>query len=201
MAIEPETVSPRIGKLEIGEVAIEEILLSIRKEAREREAVPAHGASRAMLRQAALALAGRLAAIESKARSAFRRKEIGEPAAASLEAALLLRLRSAASALRDDLLARAEWDGDAKQVCCGNTAWRRFVDAIESAALAEAPAYRHRKRGTLYKVIGRGELQSSRPVAEGDLLVAYVGEDGRLWLRPEAEFEDGRFDAIGKARG
>ncbi|GEM_PF-3630404 len=53
--------------------------------------------------------------------------------------------------------------------------------------------HRHLKRGTYYRELGRGELQSGQSVAEGCRLVVYQGDDGRLWLRPEAEFDDGRF--------
>lgn len=55
----------------------------------------------------------------------------------------------------------------------------------------------HVKRGSSYMVIGMGELQASTPVSEGDRMVVYLGEEGgRLWIRPEPEFRDGRFEAV-----
>ena len=54
--------------------------------------------------------------------------------------------------------------------------------------------YRHKIRGTLYTVIGSAFLQTSQPLEEGQELVIYKGEDGRLWARPAGEFHDGRFE-------
>jgi hypothetical protein len=56
--------------------------------------------------------------------------------------------------------------------------------------------FRHVKRQTTYVEIGRGEVQSDSTITEGDILVIYVGTDGKLWLRPANEFDDGRFDLI-----
>ena len=57
--------------------------------------------------------------------------------------------------------------------------------------------WRHKKRGTTYEEIGRAELQiAAGAVFEGDTLVVYRGEDGKLWARGEREFEDGRFERL-----
>ena len=57
--------------------------------------------------------------------------------------------------------------------------------------------YRHKKRGSTYTVVGTGELQSKLPVEEGTKLVVYQCEtDGRIWIRPESEFYDGRFEQL-----
>lgn len=64
---------------------------------------------------------------------------------------------------------------------------------------------RHKKRGTTYEVLGLAEVQistsygeplSSRRLNEGDRLVVYQGEDGKLWARFPDEFEDGRFEPV-----
>lgn len=72
---------------------------------------------------------------------------------------------------------------------------------------------RHRKRGTVYEVLGNAEAQVSRgdglydceenslgigiPLREGDALTIYrCVETGRLWARSPGEFEDGRFEEI-----
>lgn len=49
--------------------------------------------------------------------------------------ALLEDLEHASKALRDDLLRRAEWDGECKAVCVGNGAWIRFNEALNNIAI------------------------------------------------------------------
>lgn len=69
---------------------------------------------------------------------------------------------------------------------------------------------RHKKRGSLYQVLGPAEGQISKPhmlepiagqkagrfVAEGDELMIYVGENGKMFWRFPDEFEDGRFEDV-----
>ena len=62
---------------------------------------------------------------------------------------------------------------------------------------ATVERYRHKKRGTVYEVIGSAELQvAGLAPDEGDHLAVYRGEDGKLWARPYDEFHDGRFEAM-----
>lgn len=87
----------------------------------------------------------------------------------------------------------------------GSADWpSTLIAALEALArIAEGPTgepaavgnrFRHVMRGSIYRVIGTGLLQSGTSVPEGTPIVVYVCEsDGRLWLRPEAEFTDGRF--------
>jgi hypothetical protein len=59
--------------------------------------------------------------------------------------------------------------------------------------------WRHKKRGTTYTIIGHGELQINKEPVDGAELVIYRGEDGRIWVRPEHEFCDGRFERMAPA--
>lgn len=54
--------------------------------------------------------------------------------------------------------------------------------------------WRHKKRGTLYRVIAKAQLQASGPVADGDDMVVYMSLDGRFFVRSVSEFSDGRFE-------
>lgn len=64
--------------------------------------------------------------------------------------------------------------------------------------------WRHLKRGTTYVEVGRAKLQISdvHSLADHQAVVIYRSEaDGSLWVRPEDEFEDGRFVPAEKTDG
>lgn len=56
---------------------------------------------------------------------------------------------------------------------------------------------RHVKRGSTYRVVGAGKVQTGTPLHDYDEVVIYQGEeDGLMWVRPTAEFGDGRFEPL-----
>jgi hypothetical protein len=59
-----------------------------------------------------------------------------------------------------------------------------------AAKLDPVPTHTHLARGGKYTEIGRGLLQTVKPITDVTKLVAYVGEDGKWWFRPPAEFDD-----------
>lgn len=82
--------------------------------------------------------------------------------------------------------------------------WRRFASLMCDYALKglsefdQGPTHRHVARGTDYRVTSTGgEVQTSRPIVEGDTLTTYVDAGGKVWHRLDSEFNDGRFVAIG----
>lgn len=62
---------------------------------------------------------------------------------------------------------------------------------------SDATTVRHLKRGTSYKVLGTATLQVApgTELADMDKMVVYVGDSG-LYVRPVAEFDDGRFEVV-----
>ena len=69
----------------------------------------------------------------------------------------------------------------------------RAVDrwAREAAEAAATPTHRHVRTGGLYTVLHRGAIEADLKPA-----VIYRGENGRVWVRPAAEFDDGRFEPL-----
>lgn len=70
--------------------------------------------------------------------------------------------------------------------------------------------YKHKKRGTTYTIIGEGRMSVSADWhmtvqkmsgtaqfhVDMEEVVIYQGEDGNIWVRPKAEFFDGRFEEV-----
>ena len=75
------------------------------------------------------------------------------------------------------------------------------LDPVKAAAGVQgltANRVEHIKRGSTYRELGRGQIQTDRLLSDyTDVVVYQCEEDGRLWVRPTDEFEDAaRFRAI-----
>lgn len=68
------------------------------------------------------------------------------------------------------------------------SAMRAALLAADRAAWQ--PTHRHRKGG-LYRVIQRGRIEADLTPA-----VIYDDREGNVWVRPAAEFDDGRFSPL-----
>jgi hypothetical protein len=58
------------------------------------------------------------------------------------------------------------------------------------------PTHRHKKSGNLYKVLNICSMKSSEEVFALREFVIYQGANGAGWVRPSADFYDGRFEAL-----
>lgn len=74
------------------------------------------------------------------------------------------------------------------------------IAAVEAAGLFVAKPgkrWRHRKRGTTYRIAEPVTIQCDTPVQDGEQLVAYRADAaGKLWARRPDEFYDGRFSRV-----
>lgn len=71
------------------------------------------------------------------------------------------------------------------------------ADPVTNAGCFQPVRVKHVKRGSTYRVIGAGKVQTGTPLHDYDEVVIYQDEaDGRLWVRPTAEFGDGRFEPL-----
>lgn len=59
------------------------------------------------------------------------------------------------------------------------------------------PTHQHVRRGSLYRVLARDvEMQTTAYLGEGAIVTVYEGQNGRLWVRRQADFDDGRFERL-----
>jgi hypothetical protein len=67
-----------------------------------------------------------------------------------------------------------------------------------SEAISKREHVRHIKRGSTYRVLGKGKIQvSGNPLVDYAEVVVYASDEtGDIWIRPIDEFEDGRFEKI-----
>lgn len=63
--------------------------------------------------------------------------------------------------------------------------------AATARANTSSGLVRHRKSGKLFAELHRGALR-----VDGTPMVVYRGEDGRIWVRPAAQFDDGRYEPV-----
>lgn len=56
--------------------------------------------------------------------------------------------------------------------------------------------FRHKKRGTTYTEIARGTMQASGDWDMQPVVIYVADADQSIWVRPAAEFEDGRFEPV-----
>lgn len=71
------------------------------------------------------------------------------------------------------------------------------IDALSERAPAPGVRCRHKKTGGIYERFGEARLQSATPITDMATLVLYRGQDGALWVRPPAEFNE-RFEPLAK---
>ena len=81
-----------------------------------------------------------------------------------------------------------------------------ILSLLRPAEPVEIELYRHRKRGTTYRILHGDEygtcFASSSSVAQIDhepMIVYQDIADGRVWVRPRSEFFDGRFEKLPRA--
>lgn len=69
--------------------------------------------------------------------------------------------------------------------------------ALPARGVGAQERVQHKKRGSTYRIVGRGKVQTDTPLTDYAEVVVYQCEDdGTVWVRPVSEFEDGRFAAL-----
>jgi hypothetical protein len=70
------------------------------------------------------------------------------------------------------------------------------ADAAEARERQAVMTHRHVKRGTEYRIVACAKVQTDMPLGDYDEVIVYADAEGKAWVRPVTEFEDGRFAAI-----
>ena len=88
----------------------------------------------------------------------------------------------------DDTLHMQGRDGPEKAAA---DVYAALAGIVQPAPEGAVQRVQHIKRGTTYRVLGRGQLQTDTDLRDYDEVVAYQCEgDGRVWVRAAAEFDD-----------
>lgn len=69
---------------------------------------------------------------------------------------------------------------------------KRAMTCAECAYADWEPTHRHGKTGGLYRLVHRAVVIEATMTPA----VVYEGQDGTLWVRPAAEYHDGRFATL-----
>jgi hypothetical protein len=73
-------------------------------------------------------------------------------------------------------------------------------DALASPGAQERAGedvWRHKKRGSTYKVVGEAQVQAETPLTDYECVTVYrCLQSGELWVRRNSEFHDGRFELV-----
>lgn len=109
----------------------------------------------------------------------------------------------------------AAWfDGEPPFGTKGHEVTRRtayLAKPASSPADGDVRRVRHKKRGGIYEVLGEAQVQTSRPLEDYEVVVIYRSLNtpdiddpaspmkGDTWIRPKAEFNDGRFEELSQS--
>ncbi|WP_458760509.1 hypothetical protein ACSVBT_06875 [Afipia sp. TerB] len=102
------------------------------------------------------------------------------------------------SAQRQDNKIISVWSDDPVVVAEAVQTLRHLASqpSLYEAGREKGARYRHVKRGGIYRVVGRAQVQADDPLTDYEIVTVYRDQDGELWVRRKSEFEDGRFEPV-----